>query len=531
MLEADHKHRLVAELEAGIAAREVPFHLAYWDSQVDSTPANDRRRAETELELRRYKGDPEALRAVQRALDDDIHEPKLRRQLEVLRLSLSANQMDEERRAELVELSSAVESDFTTFRAEADGRRLSENDILEILRTSDDDDERRAAWEASKQIGPVVAERVRELARLRNATARDLGYADHYALALELQELSEAWLFGILGELERTTEGPFGAYKAELDAALRRRFGVDEVMPWHYSDPFFQTVPSDGGVDLDPLLGGLDLVEATAETFATLGIDITGVLAKSDLYPRANKSQHAFCLDVDRSGEDVRILANIVPGEHWAEVILHESGHAAYDVSIDQRVPYLLHRPAHTFVTESIALLCGRLMREAEWLARFAGVPPGQDEALGRRLRSVAARQLLVFVRWGLVMAHFERALYRDPEADLDALWWELVERFQGVAPPEGRRAPDWATKIHLAVAPVYYHNYILGEMVASQLRHTLREAFGSLLTPAAGAWLKDELFARGNTLRWDELLHGALGSEPSPAALVADLAAAPEPA
>lgn len=526
-MEAGHKHRLVAELEAGIAAREIPFHLAYWDSQVDASPGNERRRAKAELELRRYKGDPEALRAVQRALDDGIHEPKLRRQLEVLRLSLTANQMEEERRVELVALFSAVENDFTTFRAEVDGQRLSENDIVEVLRTSNNDEERRAAWEASKQIGPVVAERVRELARLRNAAARDLGYADHYAMALELQELSEGWLFGTLAELERATDEPFRLYKSDLDAVLRSRFGVDEVMPWHYSDPFFQIVPGDGGVDLDPLLGELDLVDATTQTFAALGIDITGVLARSDLYPREGKSQHAFCLDVDRSGEDVRILANIVPGEYWAEVMLHESGHAAYDVSIDQRVPYLLHRPAHTFITESIALLCGRLVREAEWLARFAGSPAAEAQALEQRLHAAAAGQLLVFIRWGLVMVHFERALYRDPEADLDGLWWQLVQRFQGVSPPGGRRAPDWATKIHLAVAPVYYHNYILGEMAASQLRHRLRSAFGSLLTPAAGAWLKDELFARGNVLRWDALLRATLGAEPSPAALVADLAAA----
>jgi peptidyl-dipeptidase A len=524
-LDREHKHRLVEQLQEGIAAREIPFHLAYWDSQVEATPDNDRRRAEAELELRRYKGDPEALRAVQRALDDDLHEPKLKRQLEVLRLTLTANQMDEPRRAELVELSSAVEGDFTTFRAEADGRRLSENDIIDILRTSDDDADRRSAWEASKQIGPVVAERVRELARLRNSVARDLGYADHYAMALALQELDEGWLFATLGELERLTERPFKAYKRALDDALRRRFGIDEVMPWHYSDPFFQMVPMDGRVDLGPVLSGIDLVEATKQTFAALGIDISGALAKSDLYPREGKSQHAFCLDIDRSGEDVRILANIVPGEYWAEVILHESGHAAYDLSIDHRVPYLLHRPAHTFVTESIALLCGRLIREAEWLARFGGLAGGEARALEQRLQVAAASQLLVFVRWGLVMVHFERALYSDPEADLDALWWELVERFQGVVPPPGRRAPDWATKIHLAVAPVYYHNYILGELVASQLRRALRERFGSLLVPAAGAWLRDELFAHGNLVHWDDLLRTALGAGPSPRALAADLA------
>ena len=34
---------------------------------------------------------------------------------------------------------------------------------------------------------------------------------------------------------------------------------------------------------------------------------------------------------------------------------------------------------------------------------------------------------------------------------------------------PEGRNMPDWATKIHVALYPCYYHNYLLGELLASQ--------------------------------------------------------------
>jgi hypothetical protein len=97
---------------------------------------------------------------------------------------------------------------------------------------------------------------------------------------------------------------------------------------------------------------------------------------------------------------------------------------------------------------------------------------------LGAKLDAARAAELLVFTRWVLVMNAFERALYADPESDLDTIWWELVSRHQGITPPDGRRAPDWAAKIHIAVAPVYYHNYLLGEMMASQLQaHVLDEA------------------------------------------------------
>ena len=172
-------HRLATTLEERLEELESEFHRAYWDSQVDASEANERRRAELELELRRFKGDPETLAAVNAALDEQLHDPVLRRQLEVLRLSLTGNQMGEDQRAQMVELSSSVEGDFASFRPEVDGRRVNDNDILDILRDSDDENLRRAAWTASKEIGSHVAERVREIVRVRNQAAHDLGYGDY----------------------------------------------------------------------------------------------------------------------------------------------------------------------------------------------------------------------------------------------------------------------------------------------------------------------------------------------------------------
>jgi peptidyl-dipeptidase A len=507
-------HRLVSSLEDRFAELETEFHEAYWQSQVEATPASEQRRAELELELRRAKGDPRALEEVNEALERSPRDPVLRRQLEVLRLSLSANQMSDAQRARIVELQSSVESDFAAYRPEVEGGALSDNEIEEILRSSDDDALRRRAWEASKEIGAVVAERVRELARVRNRVARDQGYPDFYVMSLELQELSEAWLFGVLEELDALTRRRFERWKVDLDDALERRFGCDQVQPWHYADPFFQSLPWDGSVSLDGALAETSAAEVAAKTFASWDIDLAGVMGRSDLYPRDRKCQHAFCLDVDRSGKDVRILANIVAGERWVEVMLHESGHAAYDVAISPELPYLLHRAAHILVTEATAILSGRLARDPQWLREVAEVDRREVAALESRLARAGAAQALLFARWGLVVVHFERELYADPEADLDTRWWELVERFQLVRPPQGRAAPDWAAKIHIAVAPVYYHNYLLGELLASQLRATCERARGGLVgTPAAGRLLAERIFRRGSLLPWDALVLDATGT------------------
>lgn len=505
--------RLVETLEARIKGLEIEFHRAYWDSQVDATEVNERRRSELELELRKVKGDARSLAEVDAALDGELHDPLVRRQLEVLKLSLTGNQMGESEREQIVELSSAVEGAFASFRPAIGDKLVSDNEIDGILRESNDEDERRAAWEASKEVGQVVASRVRELARLRNQAARKLGFSDYYRMSLELQELDEAWVFGLFDELATVTEEPFAAWKSGLDARLIQRFGVAEPAPWHYADPFFQALPPDGRISLDPLLGDRSAPELAVKTFASLDIDLTDVMEVSDLYPRANKNQHAFCLDVDRTGRDIRILANVTPGEDWMEVMLHESGHAAYDLSIDLQLPYLLRRPAHTFVTEAAALLSGRMVRDPTWLASIAGADPIEVSNIADKLRAASAAQSLLFTRWCLVVTHFERDLYSDPEADLDQRWCELVERFQLVKAPAGRRAPDWAAKIHLAVAPVYYQNYLLGNVLASQLAAAAHREFGGLLgVPEAGRFLVNRLFRPGNLMRWDALVEEATG-------------------
>ena len=126
-----------------------------------------------------------------------------------------------------------------------------------------------------------------------------------------------------------------------------------------------------------------------------------------------------------------------------------------------------------------------------------------------------------MFTRWVLVMNAFERALYADPEADLDTIWWELVSRHQGVTPPDGRQAPDWAAKIHIAVSPVYYHTYLYGAIVALQLTAALEAAAGGIVDrPEAGALLREKLFAPGQSVRWDRLVEHASGSPLSVASL-----------
>jgi len=120
-------------------------------------------------------------------------------------------------------------------------------------------------------------------------------------------------------------------------------------------------------------------------------------------------------------------------------------------------------------------------------------------------------------------MLHFERAMYENPDQDLNRLWWDLVEKYQGLTRPEGRDEPDWAAKIHLATGAAYYHNYIMGELLASQLIETVgrrilksdepfNEGFaGNVLV---GEYFVDNVFHPGNRYTWNEMIERATGEK-----------------
>ena len=73
----------------------------------------------------------------------------------------------------------------------------------------------RTAWEARKQIGPVVADGLREITRLRNEAARAVGFPDYWHAQLLLDELDPERLIETLEQVDASTRAPFQAMKAD----------------------------------------------------------------------------------------------------------------------------------------------------------------------------------------------------------------------------------------------------------------------------------------------------------------------------
>ena len=243
----------------------------------------------------------------------------------MLYLQYLGQQIDPELIKEMSARSNAVEKAYGVYRAKVGGKELTENEVHDVLRTSKDSARRRAVWEASKAVGPILEPDVMKLARLRNRAARQLGFKDFYVMQLALSELTREQVLKLFDELDALTRQPFHAAKAEIDAALARQCGVsvDELRPWHYHDPFFQESPAIYG-DFESVYRKIDTVKVVRKFYEGIGLPIDDVLGRSDLYEKPGKCPHAFSTDIDREG-DVRVLANVVPGQEWLTTMLHES--------------------------------------------------------------------------------------------------------------------------------------------------------------------------------------------------------------
>ncbi|MDP2898260.1 MAG: M2 family metallopeptidase [bacterium] len=507
--------------------------LAHWNASITGKPEDYDRLSKLELEMCQIYSNREEFVFLEGLRESgQVKDAELRRQVERLYNRYLENQIEPQLLKRMIALDTKIARTFNTFRGTIAGETVTLNQINKILTTEADSRKREEAWRASKQVGAAVAGDLLTLVRLRNQAARSIGFDNYHTLSLTTAEQSLEELDKIFAELCELTREPFAELKAELDRSLSRMYGVspDELMPWHYHDPFFQRTPLVQEVDLDAFYGRADVRKLAEKFYASVGLPVDDILGRSDLYERPGKDQHAYSIDVDREG-DVRILCNLTNEERWMETVLHELGHAVYSKYHDPSQPYLLRAPAHAFTTEALAMFFGRLSRNAAWMEKMLGLSEEDRAKIEKVEREYTRFQQIIFARWAMVMYDFEKRLYADPDQDLDSLWWELVEKYQLLKkPPEAPRAA-WASKTHFTTAPCYYHNYMLGELLASQLHNCIvhsvlqrpsDEGLSYVGETKAGDFLREKVFGPGAVYHWNEMIQRATGERLTPKYFVA---------
>jgi len=283
----DEFRQFLSDFEAAFPPLSKEANLAYFDATVSGKDEDYAKSVDLEVKRSAYFTNTEHFAKLKAWRESGaIEEPLLKRQLDVLYNAYLARQIDPKKLELMVRLQNEVEKKFSTFRAEMDGRKMTDNELEEILKNSTNSSELQSTWEAGKQVGALVAPDVLRLVKMRNEAARSLGFENYHSMQLELSEQNPAEIGKLFDELDDLTRVAFGALKGDMDAYLSERLKVspEKLMPWHYQNRFFQEAPKIYDVDLDGLYRDKDIVATAVKYYAGIGLPIDDMVAKSDLF-------------------------------------------------------------------------------------------------------------------------------------------------------------------------------------------------------------------------------------------------------
>jgi len=515
----------ITKLEVDVKPLSQEAAVASWDASITGKDEDYKRSEDAQIKLIKIFSDSTLFAQLKGIKESGlVKDSTLYRQMEILYPSFLRNQVSNQLLEKRIKMEAELEKKYSNFRANINGKVVTDNEIEGILASSTSSKELESAWNTHKAIGKEVAADVIAIIKLRNEIAKSLGYENYHTMNMTLSEQNPAEILALFDELDGLTKDAFAELKGEMDTYFAKRYNIakEKLMPWHYQNRFFQEAPKIYDIDLDQFYKDKDLVSLTAKYYDGINLNVDDIIKKSDLFEKPGKNQHAYCTDIDRNG-DVRVLCNVKPTMSWMNTMLHENGHAVYSKYFDPQKPYLLRDAAHTFTTEAIAMMNGRFASNPQWMLDMGVITPEQKEKIADVCHKSLRLEQLTFSRWAQVMYRFEKAMYADPDQDLNALWWTLVEKYQLLKKPEGRNEPDWASKVHVALYPCYYHNYLMGELLASQLfyyisdnvlKNTDYKNVSFVNHPEVGQYLKEKVFMPGALYQWNDMIQRATGEK-----------------
>ena len=247
-------------------------------------------------------------------------------------------------------------------------------------------------------------------------------------------------------------------------------------IPWHRT-------PAPGpGYDLTSILkqkriDALGMVRYGENFFKSLGFaPLPGTFWERSLFVKPLDREvvcHASAWDVDNQ-DDLRLKMCIDINDEDFVTVHHELGHNFYQRAYNTQ-PYLFKDGAndgfHEAIGDTIALSITPEYLKQVGLLQTA--PKSDDTAFLLR----RAMDKIAFLPFGLMIDQWRWKVMDGSlkPADYNKGWWELREKYQGVAPPVARSESDFdpGAKYHVP-ANVPYTRYFLARILQFQLYRAL---------------------------------------------------------
>lgn len=429
------------------------------------------------------------------------------------------------------------------------GKKVSTNDIDKILNESNDLKLREDAWTASKEVGKVLKPGLENLQMMRNTTVKPLGYSDFFTYQVSDYGMTTAEMMKMNEDMIREVWPIYRELHTWARYELAKHYGMKEVpdqIPAHWlSNRWGQdwsAMVNVAGLNLDSALKAKPkewFGEQAERFYVSIGFPPLpkSFYEKSDLYPLAenagySKNNHASAWHMDLK-QDVRSLMSIEPNTEWYETTHHEFGHIYYYLTYSNKdVPYILRAGANRAYHEAFGSMMGLAAMQKPFISGI-GLLPGNVKTNDTMQLLKEALNYIVFIPWSAgVMTHFEHDLYAKnlPASEYNKHWWELVNKYQGIAAPgnRGEEYCDAASKTHINDDAAQYYDYALSyillfqvhEHIAKNILHQDPHATNYYGNKDIGTFLKAMMYP-GASADWRKMLKDNTGEDLSAKALV----------
>jgi peptidyl-dipeptidase A len=483
------------------------------------------------------------------------------RKMRLLKMALTLPApSDAAERSELTQIAARMEGTYGkgTWCPEPDAECLDINAVSNLLATSRNEAELRAAWEGWHAIAARgMRDDYRRFVELANEGARELGYADLGELWRSKYDMEPAAFEAELDRLWGQVKPLYDALHCYVRARLAEKYGAaampaDGTIPTHllgnlwaqqWGNVYDVVRPAevvDPGYDLTSRLvaAGYDPIRMvrTGEAFFTsLGLEpLPATFWERSMFVKPRDREvvcHASAWSVDQK-DDLRIKMCIQPNEEDFNTIHHELGHNFYQRA--HNTQDVLFRDGandgfHEALGDTVALsITPKYLRRIGLIDRE---PPAEaDVALLLR----QALDKVAFLPFGLIIDKWRWGVFSGaiPPERYNRAWWELKHRYQGVSAPS-ERGEEWfdpGAKYHVP-GNTPYMRYFLAHILQFQFHRALSETAGETGpvhrrsihgSEAAGDRL-EKMMLMGGSRPWPEALEALTGSKEMDASAVID--------
>ena len=484
----------------------------------------------------------------------------LQRKLKLLKLSLTlpAPKNDAERK-ELTEIAARMEGDYGKGKYCPDGDKgkcLSLPDLENIMTNSRDPEELKKAWVGWHQIAIPIRKDYVRFVELSNKGAQEMGFKDTGAMWREKYDMPADAFAAEMERLWQQVKPLYDSLYTYTRRKLSEKYGstvvpLDKPIPahllgnmwaqtWGNVYPILAPANADRGYDLTKILTARNtdpkqMVRYGEGFFTSLGFEqLPPSFWERSLFVKPSDHEvvcHASAWDIDYE-KDVRLKMCININEEDFSVVHHELGHNYYQMAYAGQ-PFLYRDSANDAFHEAIGDTVA-LSVTPPYLKQLGLIETVPDQSSDMGFLLNRALDKVAFLPFGYLVDQWRWKVFSGeikPE-DYNKAWWELREKYQGVAPPIPRSEQDFdaGAKYHVP-ANTPYARYFLAAILQFQFHRALcREAgFNGPLyqcsiygNKKAGEKLRTML-AMGLSKPWPEALKAMTGEEKMDATAIID--------